>query len=68
MPHWLDRCDILAALRASDYDVKSCIGNMHLIGYDSAPNYGDSRRLMAEKDKHISMLELQLKEAVCTCT
>ncbi|XP_067933165.1 kinesin-like protein klp-3, partial [Watersipora subatra] len=63
IPSWTDTRDILAALRASNYDVTDCVKNMHLAGYNSfaSASTAPGSHVLFEKDQKISSLESQLQ-------
>ncbi|KAF6025685.1 hypothetical protein EB796_015936 [Bugula neritina] len=63
---WTDRNDILAALRASNYDVEDCIRNKYLTAYSpislSSHASAADHNLLQAKERKIHDLELQLTQ------
>ena len=67
MPGWTDRYDILAALRASNYDVQDCVTNLWAAGdqkQSAAPRSSVYEKQLTEKDQKIRELEQKLQEEV----
>jgi len=68
---WTDRNDILAALRASNYDVEDCIRNKYLTAYSpislSSHASAADHNLLQAKERKIHDLELQLTQLVRLC-
>lgn len=71
MVGWTDKHDILASLRASNYDVQDCLTTWWVIGDQkamAAPRSTLDEKLIKAKDTRIKDLEHQLEESVARQT